>query len=119
MAVRLEKAVKRFIGLSTDVKPVVGEWFESLGTGQPGSYLTAADLPDGSTFLETDVCLPDGSFRIARWDGAKWVYPSPDASLVRLTEALESLRREVAAMRLGMIDAGNCREVNANDLNLV
>jgi hypothetical protein len=48
MAVRLETTIKRFIGLSTDDKPI------------------ETDMPAGSSFLESDT----GD--IYRWDGESW-----------------------------------------------
>ena len=85
MAVRLEGSIKRYIGLSSDTKPVLG-W-------QPdGSTLTGADLPAGSSFLETDTG------RIYRWDGASaWTLPilGPDDQLY----VLQALLSEVTQLR--------------------
>lgn len=57
MAVRLEGPIRRYIGLSTDDKPVLGLQFD-------GSTIAASDLPSASSFLETDTGL------IYRWNGA-------------------------------------------------
>lgn len=112
MSVIAERQVKRFIGLSTDKKPIVGETFND-------STVTDADLPAGSTFLETDIWLADGTQRIARWNGEAWTYPLPSAETSTVDSALiaaiDALRLEVAALRLGMIEAGTCKFVNEND----
>ena len=52
MTVRLESAIKRYIGTSDDIKP------------RPES--TGETLPAGSSFLESDTG------RIWRWDGFDW-----------------------------------------------
>lgn len=106
MAIRQETGVRRFIGLSTDVKPYVGAQADgTLG----GTTLTGSDLPPGSTLLESDTG------RIYRWDGSAWTFPFVQNS-VALLEAIDGLRVEIAALRLGMIDAGNCKEVNLEDV---
>ena len=111
MAVRLETGVKRFIGLSTDQKPQVGP--QADGT-LLGSNLASTDLPPGSTFLESD------SGKLFRWSGEAWTYPSAttyaNSESELLLEAINALRVEVAALRMGMIDAGNCKEVNLIDV---
>lgn len=53
MAVRLEGAIRRYAGLSTDDKPA--------STGDD-------TIPVNSIFFETDT------WRLARWDGTKWAY---------------------------------------------
>ncbi len=50
--VTLEGTIQRYIGLSTDVKPI------EFTPGHP--------LPAGSSFFETDT------FRISRFDGSSW-----------------------------------------------
>mgnify|MGYP001578129600 CR=1 FL=1 len=63
MTVKLEGTIRRYIGLSTDAKPV-------LGYQSDGSTITALDMPAGSSFLETDTG------RIYRWDGSSaWTLP--------------------------------------------
>ena len=57
MTVRLEGAIKRYLGLSTDTKP-------ALGYQSDGSTIAATDLPAGSSFMETDTG------RIYRWNGS-------------------------------------------------
>ena len=52
--VRLEGAINRYLGLSTDAKPV-------------GDVANGEVIPPGSSFMETDTG------RIARFDGAQWV----------------------------------------------
>ena len=109
MTIRQEHSVKRFIGQSADVKPVVGTLYD-------GTVTTATDLPAGSTFLEEDIFLADGTQRIARWNGSAWTYPLiVDGDTVSLTAAVDALRLEIAALRLGMIEAGTCKFVNPND----
>ena len=54
MAVKLETNIKRFIGLSTDAKPLP---------------IVDSDLPVGSSFLENDTGT------IYRWDGQMWLCP--------------------------------------------
>jgi len=82
MAVRLEGTIRRYLGLSTDTKPKVGEQFD-------GAEVTARELPAGSSFLETDTG------RILRWDGEAWTYPSAGAEVTEdyqaalLAEALK------------------------------
>ena len=85
MAVRLEGTIKRFIGASTDTKPVVGRLFD-------GSILADRDLPPGSSFLESDTG------RVYRWNGFEWTHPNKVddsetwlAVLVRLDEIDEKL----------------------------
>ena len=85
MAVRLEGSVHRWIGLSTDEKP-------NLGMQVDGSTITGADLPAGSSFLETDTG------RIYRWDGAfSWqlALPAPDEQLY----VLEAILLELSQLR--------------------
>ena len=107
--VRLEQQTKRFIGKSTDAKPTVGSYFNNV-------LLTATDLPAGSTFLEEDVFLADGSQRISRWNGEAWTYPMrSDVSQPALAGAIEALRLEIVALRLGMIEAGTCNLVSSDD----
>ena len=87
MAVQLEGTIRRYIGPSTDPKPFVGQVEEN------GHTITAADLPAGSTVLETDT----GD--IYRWDGADWRIPSPDEALLLVQQ--ESLL-ELKAIRTGI-----------------
>ena len=108
MAIRLEASVKRYIGLSTDAKPTVG-------TSYDGTVITDNDLPAGSTFLEEDVFLADGTQRIARWNGKKWTYPLLAEAANPVADAFAVLRLELAALRLGMIDAGTCNLVDPAD----
>jgi hypothetical protein len=88
MTVRLEGSVKRFIGLSTDVKPFVGQVQDDGET-----LLTAQDLPAGSSFLESDTGA------IARWDGADWRAPSAEDATVLI---LQELLLETKAVRTGL-----------------
>lgn len=114
MAVRLEKNVKRFIGSSTDAKPVVGSLWGDPGDQAAPYVLTAADLPQGSTFLEDDVYLADGSNRIAVWNGSAWIYPrAPAAGKEQppVWAAVTALHEEIKLLRFGMIAAGACKDV--------
>lgn len=90
MAVKLEGSIRRYIGLSTDTKPFVGTQFDTAGT-----VVTAADLPAGSSFFETDT------WRIARFDGVDWKY-EPDRSEVAglLAEILSVLREQQETLKL-------------------
>ena len=84
MTVRLEGNIKRFIGLSTDPKPVPGYQID-------GSTLAVSDLPAGSSFLETDTGL------IYRWDGtAAWTvyHPAEEQG-----EYLQAVISELASLR--------------------
>lgn len=89
MAVRLEGNIRRWIGLSTDTKPFVGEQADGL-------EVTAGDLPPGSSFLETDTG------RIYRYDGAgAWTVAIPeDAAAQRHSEVLVML----AAIRESIVE---------------
>ena len=83
MTVRLEGPIHRYIGLSTDEKPVPG-----LQYG--GGTITDADLPSGSSFLESDTWL------IYRWNGSDtWTLPAlePDPQLAALQEILVALTK--------------------------
>lgn len=104
MAVKLESTIKRFIGKSTDQKPVVGRYFGDV-------LIQAKDLPPGSTFLEEDFFLADGSQRIARWNGEAWTYPLAPATQAISGATLEKLLKEITLLRLGMIEAGTCEDV--------
>ena len=106
--VKLEIGVKRYIGLSTDTKPFVGSYADGSLTG---ATLTTTDLAPGSTFFESDTG------KIWRWDGSRWTLPAVyDDSAAKLLAAVNGLRVEVTALRLGMIEAGNCRELSQSDL---
>ena len=94
MAVRLEGSIKRFIGLSTDEKPNLGYQWED------GSTIVSADLPAGSSFMESDT----GD--IYRWTGSEWAVPDDpedrqllalQAMLFQLTALRESFELFVAA----------------------
>ena len=75
MAVKLEGAIRRYIGLSKDDKP-------ADGLGDP--------RPAGSTFLETDTR------RIYRFNGSIWV----DADTIEQdTALLSALYGEVLVLR--------------------
>ena len=85
MAVQLEGSIRRFIGLSSDDKP-------QLGLQVDGRVFTAADLPAGSSFLETDTG------KIYRWNGVDtWALPAPEADETLLV--LQALLLEVTQLR--------------------
>ncbi len=82
MATQLEGSIKRWIGLSSDTKPGAG--------AQPdGSRTPYADIPVGSSFLESDTGI------VWRWTGASWVSAQPDNRVVELlTQILDECKRE-------------------------
>ena len=110
--VRLESQIRRFIGTSYDVKPTIGlqaadAYNEDVLTR------TGRDLPNGSTFFEEDT----GD--IWRWNGTAWTLPEIEKNLDGLIlQELKALRTELVALRLGMIEAGECREVPQADYEL-
>lgn len=76
MAVRLESTIKRYTGLSSDDKP-------RLGQNSDGVEVSAADLPVGSSFLESDTG------NIYRWTGTQWQFgDSPEVLELREIKAL-------------------------------
>ena len=99
MAVILEGPIRRYIGLSTDIKPVVGELSPDNST-----VIAASDLPAGSSFLESDTG------RVARWNGAAWLVPPVDGSLL---EAQGDIVNELMRIRR-LLEAAN--ELDSDDL---
>ena len=92
MAVRLEGSIKRFIGLSTDEKPVLGT--SQLDDRGHEVEITARDLPPGSSFMESDTG------RVLRWTGELWAFPATNGDeqgqwLALLYEEMHSLRELV------------------------
>ena len=96
MAVRLEGSIKRFIGESRDEKPIPGQ---TIFDPVRNTSLLIADIPAGSSFLETDTGI------IWRWTGYKWSSAPADESdqvyvleaiLVQLTEL-----RQMVALTVG------------------
>lgn len=82
MAVRLEGSIQRWIGFSSDRKPGLGVDSENVTTAP-------ADIPVGSSFLESDTG------RIFRWTGTTWVAPMPDDRVVELlTQIVDELHRQ-------------------------
>ena len=90
MAVLLEGAIKRWIGLSSDTKPAPGQtqFDPTLNTSTP---LVALDVPPGSSFLETDTGF------IYRWNGDQWMR-APDSS-VTAAQFLGAVIEEVKELR--------------------
>lgn len=102
----LETTIKRFIGLSGDRKPTIGLQPADSQTVDPLTTVVK-DLPAGSTFFEEDT----GD--IWRWNGFNWTLPQTDASIsYALAKELLALRKEVCALRLGMIEAGHCETIS-------
>ena len=84
MTVRLEGPIRRYIGLSTDVKPIIG-------IQSDGSTIEVTDLPAGSSFMEPDTG------RIYRWDGATWTLPAPGGD--EQLYVLQALLIEITQLR--------------------
>ena len=91
MAVRLEGAIKRWLGESTDVKPAPGQtqFDPALNTYTP---LVALDIPAGSSFLETDTG------HIYRWNGIDAWTRQPDEDNL-LLPVLEAMLIELTQLR--------------------
>ena len=82
MTVKLEGSISRYIGLSTDTKPV-------------GDFANGEIVPVGSSFLETDTG------RIYRWNGAHWNFAEPtDETTALLTVIYLELRAVRATIEL-------------------
>lgn len=75
----LETTTRRFIGLSTDQKPPYAQYDDG------GLYVGTDTVPAGSSFFETDT------WRIARYDGEQWSYPTEDAEITARLDALIGL----------------------------
>ena len=95
MAVRLEGSTRRWIGLSSDEKPIPGH-----STWDPkdnvATTIEATDVPPGSSFLETDTG------RIQRWDGSAWaVYVPADEQ----SEYLQAILTELASLREVLVES--------------
>jgi len=82
MAVKLEGSINRYLGLSTDAKPV-------------GDFANGEIIPVGSSFMETDTG------RIYRWNGEGWKFAEPSDETAMLLTVLflevQELRRIVQA----------------------
>lgn len=81
--VKLEGSIRRYIGLSSDTKPVPGM------QNADNTLVSDTDIPAGSSFFESDTG------RIARWNGAAWLLPPPasDGDVLRLDAVLDELLR--------------------------
>lgn len=64
--VKLESVTRRYIGLSTDTKPV-----------SPSDEVTP-----GSSFLESDTG------KIYRWNGQEWLCPPADTEALEISRAM-------------------------------
>ena len=76
MTIRLEGSINRYLGLSTDAKPV-------------GDFANGETIPVGSSFMETDTG------KIYRWDGGAWKYASPEDDQAQLLAAILSELRNI------------------------
>lgn len=94
MAVTLETTIKRWIGLSSDTKPIPGQTLFDPAHNI-STLLGTADVPAGSSFMESDTGF------IYRWSGELWTRAPSEQSdelyvlqaiLIQLTE----LRQTVA-----------------------
>lgn len=81
--IRQQQTTRRWIGLSSDIKPVPG------AADVNGSVYAAEDVTVGSTFFETDTN------RTTTWNGGAWVGgPSPsDDLLLQLKAQFDELLR--------------------------
>ena len=86
MAVRLEGAIHRYIGLSGDLKPTTLTPAFTNAQGQIVAQVPAP--PAGSSFLETDTG------RMARFDGKRWIYDADESATTHLlSDVLSQLHR--------------------------
>lgn len=86
MAVTLEGSIKRYIGLSSDAKPEIGD------REVDGEELTRANLPAGSSFLEADTGV------VYRWNGSEWIAGNtPEMQKLSAMEGLLSEIRDALA----------------------
>ena len=94
MAVRLETTIKRWIGTASDSKPTPGgTLFDPItNTSTP---VLAADVPPGSSFLETDTG------RIYRWTGSDWTVFVPEEEQ---SEYLQAILFELASIKEAIIE---------------
>ena len=82
MAVKLEGSIQRYLGLSTDDKPV-------------GDFANGEIIPAGSSFMETDTG------RIYRYNGEGWRFAEPaDETAMLLTIIYLELQAIRAAVEL-------------------
>ena len=97
----LEGKTNRYIGDPADPKPRLGR-----GLGIDDVTVVSTDLPAGSTWYETETG------EIYRWDGQRWTLARNllREAIATLTEAVHDMKQELYSLRLGMIDAGTCKE---------
>lgn len=81
MAILLEGTTRRWIGLSTDIKPAPGQTGFDPGTGL-SAPIAESDVPAGSSFLETDTG------RIYRWNGEQWTVHVPENENAEYLQAI-------------------------------
>lgn len=84
MAVRLEASIKRYIGLSTDVKPI---------------DIPNETIPSGSSFFETDT------WKISRFDGVQWKVEQTDTSVAERLDVMIELLKEVRDLQIEQVSA--------------
>ena len=82
MTVKLQTFARKYIGLSTDDKPV---------TDDDGT------VPVGSTFYEEDRGTT------ATWDGYRWGYPPLDDRVVDRLESILTELRELKELHQGIV----------------
>lgn len=93
---RLETSIKRYIGDSSERKPLPGE------LQADNTILLATDLPSGSSFFEEDTGF------VSRWTGYVWTTAPPERATEELTVLKEILSlleatREEARTGLGPV----------------
>ena len=86
MTVFLEAATRRYIGLSTDIKPRPYE--------QGGNMLDGEILPSGSSFLESNPVTRE--IKIYHWTGEDWVLHIPENEQ---TQLLAGILVEITRLR--------------------
>jgi hypothetical protein len=80
VAIRLESTTRRFIGLSTDPRPV---------SGAQADGAIAAEIPVGSSLLLTDT------WEIERWDGTAWRHSARSEEIAERLDAQLAVMREI------------------------
>lgn len=91
MTVKLIGFSQKYIGESTDVKPVTG------GANLISPINPLGTIPQGSTFYEGDTG------RTATWNGYRWTYPPTDAIVADRLDAIIAELREMKELHLAAI----------------